>query len=219
MWQGFTIAGLVVGGIVALLILWAVLRYRRKSDAIPKQRQYHTAFEIVYTIVPIIIVLVLFVFTVITENEVDATPPGVNVKVTAFQWGWRFYYPATGRVVEGETTEAPQMVVPAGKEVAISLVSADVIHGFYVPQFNFSRYAQPGVDNHFNFTVLHPGVYRGQCTQFCGLYHTLMYFSVKAVSPSQFQTWEHQVPAAHPSISQLKQKIAAAATAGAKGAP
>ena len=69
------------------------------------------------------------------------------------------------------------------------LRSRDTVHGFYVPEFNFSRYAQPGVLNQFDFTVAHAGVYRAQCTQFCGLYHADMLFSVKVVPPAQFQAW------------------------------
>jgi cytochrome c oxidase subunit II len=191
LWQGFFIAGLIVGGIVLALILWAVFRFRRTTDAIPRQTQYHTVFEIFYTIVPIIVVVILFVFTVITENSVDATPANhpVIVDVTAFQWGWQFTYPGQNVTIIGETTEAPQMVIPTGQNVQIELRSKDVIHGFYVPQFNFSRYALPGVLNQFDINVPHPGVFRGQCTQFCGLYHSLMLFSVKAVTPDQYQAW------------------------------
>jgi cytochrome c oxidase subunit II len=210
LWQGFFVAGLIIGGFVLLLILWAALRYRKRSEAIPHQTQYHRLTEVLYTIVPLLIVAGLFTFTVITENEVTATPAGpVQVDVTAFQWGWQFYYPATGKVVEGETTQAPQMVVPAGETINIHLRSADVIHGFYVPQFNYSEYAQPGTVNKFNFNILHEGVYRGQCTQLCGLYHSVMLFSVKAVSPATFASWEHQVPSNSATIGQLKAQIKA----------
>ncbi len=210
LWQGFFVASLVVGGVVAALILWAVIRYRRRSDKMPAQTQYHTLFEITYTVVPIVIVLVLFAFTVVTENEITATPPAqVDIQVTAFQWGWQFYYPATGKIVQGVLTETPQMEVPTGESVGITLRSADVIHGFYVPEFNYSQYAQPGHVNHFNFSVLHSGVYRGQCTQLCGLYHSLMFFSVKSVPPSQFESWVHQVSASSLTINQLKAQIAA----------
>jgi cytochrome c oxidase subunit 2 len=208
LWQGFFIAGIVVGGFVLLLILWAVVRYRRKSEAIPTQTQYHTRTEIIYTIAPIVIVLVLFVFTVLAENKVDATPsdPGAKIHVTAFQWGWEFQYPNGVKVI-GQTTNVPTMVVPSGETVAISLVSADVLHGFYVPQFNFSRYASPGYTTHFDFNVIHNGTYRGQCTQLCGLYHSLMFFDVKSVSPSDYAKWlrtELATQKAHPSsVGQL----------------
>ena len=96
--------GIIVGGFVALLILWAVFRYRRRSDEMPRQFHENIIVEVLYTVIPILIVAVLFVFTVITENNVDATQPVnatvtstgtpiVNVRVTAFQWGWRFDYP------------------------------------------------------------------------------------------------------------------------------
>jgi cytochrome c oxidase subunit II len=190
LWQLFFIAGLVVGGFVFLLILWAVFRYRRRSQEIPKQTQYHTLLEVVYTVVPIIIVVALFVFTVFSENNVDATPahPGAVIDVNAFQWGWEFSYPGGVRVI-GQTTEDPTMVIPTGTEVQINLKSLDVLHGFYVPEFNFSRYASPGYTTSFDFNALHTGDFRGQCTQLCGLYHSLMFFNVKAVTQSQYATW------------------------------
>jgi len=214
LWQGFFITGLVVVGVVFLLILWAVLRYRRRSDEMPRQTQYHTVVEIVYTVVPILIVAVLFVFTFITENNVDSVSasPAVVVNVTAFQWGWKFQYPHDGGiVVQGIETQTPQMVVPTGETVRIYLRSADVVHGWYVPEFNFSRYALPGVTNQFDINVTHPGVFRGQCTQFCGLYHSLMLFSVRAVPSAQFASWVHQqeqTSQSGNSIATLKQKAA-----------
>jgi len=210
LWQGFFVAGIVVGGVVLVLILWAMFRYRRRSEALPRQTQYRPAIEILYTVVPIFIVIGLFVFTVITENEVDAVPRSqVTIDVTAFQWGWQFYYPATGKVVIGQTLQQPQMEMPVGEAVTIHLESADVYHGFYVPEFNFSRYAAPGYVNTFNFNVLHAGVYRGQCTQLCGLYHSLMLFTVKAVTPAAFDTWVHQTSGHQPTIGQLKSQIRA----------
>ncbi|MGP0029567.1 MAG: cytochrome c oxidase subunit II [Acidimicrobiales bacterium] len=190
LWQGFFIAGLIVGGFVLALILWALFRYRRKSDEIPRQTQYHTVVEITYTVVPIIIVVILFVFTVLVENKVDATPPnpGAKIHVDAFQWGWEFQYPGGVKII-GQTTQAPTMIVPTGTDVQIDLKSLDVLHGFYVPAFNFSRYASPGYTTSFDFNVLHTGVYRGQCTQLCGLYHSLMFFNVKAVTQQQYAVW------------------------------
>ena len=111
------IAAIVVGGITLSLILWAVLRYRKKSDAIPKQFQYHIPLEIIYTVIPTIIVLIVFFFTVNVENKVDAvsTHPYVKIKVTAFQWGWNFDYPQLHVDVHGVTLQNPEMVLPTGK--------------------------------------------------------------------------------------------------------
>ena len=214
LYSGMMTTGIVVGGLVTLLILWTVFRYRRRSDEMPVQFHENIAIEILYTALPIIIVGFLFAFTVLTENNVDATQPVnatttstgtpvVDITVTAFQWGWRFDYPGLNVGVAGELTNGPdnhgpQMVVPAGQTVQITLVSDDVIHGFYVRDFNFSRYAQPGVTNVFDLNVIHTGTYNGQCTQFCGLYHSDMLFSVRAVTASQFSTWAtSQVTAGH----------------------
>jgi cytochrome c oxidase subunit 2 len=81
------------------------------------------------------------------------------------------------------------MVLPFGETIQVTLVSNDVIHGFYVRDFNFSRYALPGVVNVFDLNIVRAGFYPGQCTQICGLYHSEMLFSVRAVSPAQYQAW------------------------------
>ena len=156
----------------------------------PVQTQYHTLTEIIYTVVPILIVLGLFAATVVVENKVTAVEahPDTDIHVYAFQWGWEFEYPNGVKVI-GQTTDAPTMVVPTGETTGIYLRSYDVLHGFYVPEFNFSRYASPGYSTSFDLNVLHNGVYRGQCTQLCGLYHSLMFFNVRSVSPSAYQTW------------------------------
>ena len=214
LYAGTFIAAIVVGVLVGGLILWAVVRYRRRSaDGMPRQFQYHIPLEITYTIVPIVIVLVLFGFTVVTENNVDAvvSHPAATVNVYGFQWGWEFDYPSNHVVIQSGTTTDPDpvgpegvsgapchptqwclgpgLVLPAGETVRINLRSRDVVHGFYVPEFNFSRYAQPGVLNEFDFTVNKAGVYRAQCSQFCGLYHSLMLFHVVAMPPAQYRAW------------------------------
>ena len=92
---------------------------------------------------------------------------------------------------------------PDNETVHVYLRSYDVLHGFYVPEFNFSRYASPGYWTSFDLNVLHNGVYRGQCTQLCGLYHSLMFFNVRSVSPSDYRTWlrgDGGVPAVPPEL-------------------
>jgi cytochrome c oxidase subunit II len=188
LYSGMMTTGIIVGGLVFLLILFTVLRYRKRSDEMPRQFHENVLIEVLYTAIPIIIVLVLFYFTVITENSVDAIQPVnastttsgrpvVNVRVTAFQWGWRFDYPNLNVGVAGETTNGPenhgpQMVIPVNETVQVTLVSNDVIHGFYVHDFNFSRYALPGVTNFFDLNAVKTGTFFGQCTQICGLYHS-----------------------------------------------
>ena len=191
LWQGFSIGAVVIGGFVVLLLLYAVLRYRRKSpDAIPTQSQYHLPLELIYTVVPILVVFGLFAATLVVENKEVANPKtSVIVDVNAFQWGWKFSYPGTSTVVIGQTTQSPEMVIPVNTNVHINLTSTDVIHGFYVKAFNFSRYALPGVLNQFTLRAVNTGTYFGPCTQLCGLYHALMWFRVKVVTPDQYTAW------------------------------
>jgi cytochrome c oxidase subunit 2 len=190
LWQGFSVGAMVIGAFVVLLILYAVLRYRRKGDAIPKQTQYHIPLEMVYTVVPILIVFGLFAATLVVENkEVSNPKTNVIVDVNAFQWGWKFSYPGTSTVIVGQTTQSPTMVIPVNTDVHINLTSTDVVHGFYVKAFNFSRYALPGVVNQFTIRAVNTGTYFGQCTQLCGLYHSLMYFRVRVVAMDQYNAW------------------------------
>jgi len=190
LWQGFSIAAVIIGGLTVLLMLYAVLRYRRKGDRIPEQHQYHLPLEMVYTVVPILIVFGLFAATLVVENKATANPKtNVVVNVNAFQWGWQFLYPGTNALVYGQTTESPVMEIPVNTNVHINLTSTDVIHGFYVRAFNFSRYALPGVVNQFTIRAQSTGTFFGQCTQLCGLYHSLMFFRVKVVSASDYAAW------------------------------
>ncbi len=191
LWQWFSLGAALIGLLVVLLLAYAFLRYRRKDDkAIPKQSQYHIPLEVLYTVVPIIIVIALFVGTLIVENPEVANPrTDVVVNINAFQWGWKFAYPGHSVVVIGQTTQSPTMVIPANTNVHVNLTSTDVVHGFYVKEFNFSRYALPGVTNQFTFNAVKTGTYAGQCTQLCGLYHSLMYFKVKVVDRATYDHW------------------------------
>ena len=115
--------------------------------------------------------------------------------VTAFQWGWRFSYDLPG----GQTVQVLSdpnsfgtFELPLNQTTRVNLVTADVIHEFYVPQFNFERYAQSGVTNVFDLTPTKTGTFIGRCAQLCGLHHDLMVFYVKVVQPAAFQSWLQQ---------------------------
>jgi cytochrome c oxidase subunit 2 len=189
-----------IGVIVYGLILWSVIRYRKRKDddgTLPKQRRYNLPLEIVYTAVPVVIVLVLFGFTLTTMNRVDAVSkdPAVTVDVTGFRWQWSFEYPGHGFSVigvGGTTTRGPTMVLPVGQTVHVDLHATDVIHSFFVPDFNFKRDAIPGVTNTFDLTIPRPGVFRGECAELCGVDHADMTFYVRAVPVAEFQAWLQQ---------------------------
>ena len=218
-WSGMFLAGLIVAIFVWGLIFWAVFKYRRRSDVMPRQTQNHIALEVTYTVIPLIMVLIIFYFTVLTENNVDAVSahPNEIVTVDAYRWGWKFTYADGSGASQGVTirtaaepkvlaqpatsSQYPQLVLPDNATIRIVLESNDVIHGFYVPAFNFSRYAQPGVINTFDLTTAADGVFPGQCTQYCGWYHSEMLFSVKVEPESAFQGWLTSAQASQGAVS------------------
>ena len=187
-------AAIPIGVIVYGLILFSVLRWRRREsdpDRMPPQFRYHIPFELTYVVIPLLLVAGIFVVTYNTEKHVDAVAPNpqLTVTVTAFQWQWRFQYPDSGITLTGTPTTNPQMVLPMGQTVEIRLLSVDVDHAFFVPQFLFKRDAIPGFPNTFDLNIDHPGIYRGECAEFCGVNHSDMNFTIRAVSPSAFRTW------------------------------
>ena len=197
LWLGSTAAALVVGAAVTFLIMFAVFRYRKTSDEMPRQVRYNLPVEVLYTVVPFVIIAVLFYYTVVSQNKVnDLTTeaeggPDVNVTVVGFQWNWQFQYADEGVQVTGSPDQSalPQLVLPVGQTVRIVEESPDVLHSFYVPAFLFKRDVVPGRQNTFEFTVNKEGEYIGRCAEFCGERHYAMNFSVKAVSPEEYERY------------------------------
>ncbi len=192
LWRVSVMIALGVGALVVSLIVWCVLRYRRRGrDGIPSQRQYNVPLEITYTAVPIVIVLGLFVASWSVQNRVDAlsSHPDVTIDVRGFQWQWQFGYHGEGITITGLPDRAPVMVVPVHRTIRFVLTSRDVIHSFYVPEFLFKRDVVPGLKNQFEITVDKVGLYKGYCAEFCGLDHSRMTFSVRAVSTSAYREW------------------------------
>jgi cytochrome c oxidase subunit II len=181
----------VVFVVVSGLVIWSVFRYRRRGDELPTQTHGNNRLELTWTVIPTVIVLALFVFTIQAQDKVldQSGPADVAVTVTAFQWSYRFTYEGTGAEVVGGPGTIPEMVVPVGQTVRVKLVSADVVHTFYVPQTLFKQQAIPGTDNQFDLTFEKVGLYHGQCTQFCGLQHPDMVFRVRVVSQGEYQSW------------------------------
>ena len=153
LWQGSWIAGLLVGAVVWGMILWAVIFHRKRGDKLPPQVRYNMPIEILYTVVPFVLIAVLFYYTAKDENTIDAIPahPAVTVNVTGFQWSWQFNYEVNG-VQTGVTTDGymwgqgplPLLEIPDDESVKFNLTSPDVIHSFWVPEFLFKRDVVPG---------------------------------------------------------------------------
>jgi cytochrome c oxidase subunit 2 len=192
LWQGFFVAAIVVAALVWGLLVWVILRYRRRSDDdMPDQSAYHIPLEIGYTIVPIIVVAGLFTVSVIGERHVDAVGDGAaaTVDVIGFQWSWQFHYPDEGVTITGEPGRGPELVLPVGQPSHLRLVSADVNHSFWVPDFLSKRDLIPGVDNEIEITPTKTGTYVGRCAEFCGLDHWRMNYSVRVVSEDEYRQW------------------------------
>lgn len=197
LWIGSTIAASIVGLIVWGLIFWCIVRYRKRSDELPAQTRYNLPIELLYSVVPFLIIAVLFFYTVVAQNNVDRIQknPDVTVEVVAFKWNWQFVYldpnakGADGQQVTtiGDSDYIPVLVVPTNERIRFVETSKDVIHSFWVPSLLFKRDVFPGnVQNKFEVTITSEGAYVGRCAELCGTYHSQMNFELRAVSPADY---------------------------------
>jgi cytochrome c oxidase subunit 2 len=192
-------------------IVWIVLRYRRKptDTELPSQFHGNNLIEIIWTVIPTVIVLFLFVVSWQTLNTVEAKDPNpaVFVRAEAQRFAWSFVYRDANNqplVTDPDGKEHiyfGTLEVPPGVAVHVTLFSPDVIHAFYVPQFLFKRDVVPGANNNFDFNV-DPGdagqTFRGQCAELCGIGHGGMVFEVHATtSLAVFQAWLQNQIATH----------------------
>ncbi|MGE2722886.1 cytochrome c oxidase subunit II [Mycolicibacterium celeriflavum] len=261
LWIGSVIASLVVGAIVWGLIFWTSAFHRaKKTDTeLPRQFGYNMPLELVLTVIPFLIISVLFYFTVVVQERMlhEEANPEVVVDVTAFQWNWKFGYnkvdfsdgtftydgadPERAAAVAsgpeglegahggeegshasefgviagkhpqdrtylafdkvetlGSSSEIPVLVVPSGKRIQFNIASADVIHGFWVPEFLFKRDVMPNPeannsDNTFQISeITQTGAFVGRCTEMCGTYHAMMNFELRVVEPNDFKAYLQQ---------------------------
>lgn len=189
------VALIVVVGVIATLIIELIaFRRRRGDESEPAQDHGRPAVYGGFFIIGLVLIVVLFPFSENVLAKVDqvAKNPDLRVTITGSQWQWAASYEKQGFSVSGQTYKEPMdWELPVNKTVLIDLKSTDVIHGFYLPQFNFSKNAIPGVTNTFSFTPDRLGTYRGQCTQLCGVGHYQMAFVLKVVTEQQFAKWVH----------------------------
>lgn len=205
LWIGGWIAAFCVGALVWGLILYCVIRFRRRSaDETPRQIRYHLPIEMLYTAVPVIIVAVFFFFTVKEQDKVKAevSHPDHVVLVTGQQWAWTFSYlhePAVhGTPVydAGNPANLPVLWLVKGQTVSFHLYSPDVIHSFWVPSFYFKLDDIPGRDQQdetFSLTPDRYGTFIGRCAELCGFYHSQMLFKVHVVNEGAFNNHLRQL--------------------------
>jgi len=195
-WQWSWVAALIIGGITWFLILFAAIKYRRRSDdEVPVQTRYNLPMEMLYTIAPVVVVLVFFKFVIDTQNDVldRVEDPDHTVRVVGQQWSWTFNY-IEDEALDGQTSvfeggtpaDPPTLYLPVGETVQFDLFAADVIHSFWVPEFLFKLDVIPGQDNSFQVTPTREGSFVGRCAELCGTYHTRMLFDVEVVSAEEY---------------------------------
>ena len=219
-WSWAVIAALSIGVLVWGLMFWTFAFHRKKKNSplYPKQTKENLPLEIVYSVVPFLMVLVLFYFTVTTEDYVTKTVanPAVTIDVTAQKWAWDFGYEGTTTPTSSEAasaaelkisdynarevhtigtpTEVPILVLPMGKLIEYHLESADVIHSFWVVPFLFKRDVFPNpkannTDNIIQNTIEQTGAFVGRCAELCGTYHSDMNFEVRAVPADVYDAY------------------------------
>ncbi|WP_084012714.1 cytochrome c oxidase subunit II [Thermobifida halotolerans] len=214
LWQGSWVAAFAVGILVWGLIIWSVIAYRKRSEQLPPQVRYNMPIEALYTVLPVIVISVLFYFTARDQTYLLETdePADVNVDVNAFQWSWQFTYEeeidANGNPVSvagvpsTSKDELPVLVLPSDSVVHFDLAAPDVIHSFWIPAFAFKMDAIPGHPNEFQVKIQDgtEGDYEGRCAELCGYDHSRMLFILRVVSPEEYQTWIEEQKANPPEL-------------------
>jgi cytochrome c oxidase subunit 2 len=168
-------------------LLYAIFRFRGKpNDAEPAQVHGNTTIEIIWTVIPALILAFIAVPTVRGIFETAAVPPeadALKVEVVGHQWWWEFRYPDLG------ITTANEVHIPVGQTVSFRMGTADVVHSFWPPRFAGKRDVFPNRETRLWFKAEEAGEYPGQCAEFCGIQHGRMAFRVRAQSAEDFQGW------------------------------
>jgi cytochrome c oxidase subunit 2 len=202
LYQLFVIIAAGVFLVVWGSLTWSVLRYRaergRGSDdgPLPSQVRGNAFVEVAWTAIPAATIALLFAVTVVVLGSIQArsAQPAVEIRVEGFRWGWSFTYAREDVVVTGSGIPGPEAVVPAGVPLLFTVSGDDVVHSFYVPSFLAKYDAIPGREQQFEVTIEQPGSFGGQCAEFCGLLHSQMPFTVRAVTSAEYATWVQTQP-------------------------
>ncbi len=201
----YIIIGIVV--FVAGLLLYVIVRFNHRAHPIPTRTSHNTVIEILWTTVPVLILIAIAVpsFKLVYFQD-RVTKPDMTIKVTGHQWYWEYTYPEQGgldfqsymipeKQLKPEQKALRQLavdnplVVPVGKNVRVLIASGDVLHSFFIPSLGVQRYAIPGRLIETWFKVDKPGDYYGECNQICGINHSSMSIAVRAVSEADYAAW------------------------------
>ena len=190
-WLGSVAAAAVVGLLMYILIAWTVIRDRKKTEELPPQIRYNLPIEVLYTVVPFVIIAVLFFYTAVSENKVNKLTknPDVTIGVVGFQWNWQFNYMKEKVQTTGGLPKGATLVLPVNERIRFVETSPDVIHSFWIPDFLFKRDVIPGRLNTFEIKPTTVGTYTGRCAELCGEKHDRMNFTVKVVTRAEYNSY------------------------------
>lgn len=204
LWVTSWIVLLLVGVITWSLIIWATIAYRRRKGqtGLPVQLRYNMPIETFFTVVPVILVMGFFAFTVQEQVKIEARNPAPENVVEVFgkRWAWDFNYVnddvffsgvqvQTDEAGSAEADTMPVLYLPVDKTTEIRLESRDVIHSFWVVEFLYKKDMVPGKTNYMSFTPTKTGTYMGKCAELCGEYHSMMLFEVKVVEQDEYDAY------------------------------
>ncbi len=190
---------------VLALLVWIVLRYNAKANPVPSKTHHNSLLEVVWTIAPVIILVIIAVPSFkLLYFEADIPKPDLKIRAIGKQWYWTYQYPASNLTYDSNPLNddaakkagEPRLlgvdnvlVVPVNKVVEVETTGADVIHSWAVPQFGVKMDAIPGRLNHTWFLATRTGTFYGECSELCGPNHDFMPIEVKVVSDADFAAW------------------------------
>jgi len=197
---------IAISAFVLALLLWIIVRYNQRTNPVPSKVTHHTLLEVMWTIVPVVILVIIAIPSFkLLYFENDIPPPDMTINAIGHQWYWTYQYPTNGKlqfdsIVLTDAVAAKKheprllgvdnpIVVPVNKVVKVVTSGSDVIHSWAVPAFGVKMDAVPGRLNTTWFKAEKEGTYYGQCSQLCGARHAFMPIEVKVVSQAQFETW------------------------------
>ncbi|MFB0610882.1 cytochrome c oxidase subunit II [Aurantiacibacter poecillastricola] len=222
----------VISLFVLGLLLWVVVRYNKRSNTVPSKTSHNTLIEVVWTVIPVLILVVIAVPSITLLARQYQTPPedAITIKANGYQWYWGYEYVDNGgfEVISNMMPESdalaaglpPQlavdnrMVVPVGVPIRLQTFGADVIHSFGIPSLWFKLDAVPGRINERMLTIDEPGIYYGQCMELCGARHGYMPIAIEARPLDEYNAWVQTQPGGM-TVAQIEAQEAAAAAPAA----
>ena len=226
---------IIISLFVLGLLFYVIIRFRKAANPNPSRTTHNTLIEVIWTVAPVLILVVIAVPSITLLARQYETPPedAVTIKATGYQWYWGYTYPDHGEIeiisnmketsdlLEGEVDQLEvdnRMVVPANTPLRIQTTAADVIHAFAVPSLWFKVDAVPGRLNEKLLIIEEPGVYYGQCSELCGPRHAYMPIAVEALPPEKFAEWVRSQGGTMPGEEEAAAEEAPAETASEEGA-